>query len=192
LSGLTGGYTTDGQQKFFAYSSNASADGTHWRISPQGYYYYGPFSLLGEYAISDQKVVNTNTAKIFDIQNNGWEVSGGWVLTGEDASYNGVTPLHPFSIHDGGWGAWQVIARYEDLDVDHNVFKDGLASNSATSTSASAVGAHAWSVGLNWYLNRNIRVNASFSHTDFIGGTHDSIVSAQPENVLFTRVQLAF
>jgi phosphate-selective porin OprO and OprP len=192
-TGLTGGYTTDGQQKFFTYASNASADGEHWRLSPQGYYYYGPLSLMGEYAVSDQKIENTTApTKIHDIQNTGWEVSGGWVLTGEDASYNGVTPLHPFSIHDGGWGAWQIVARYENLDIDKSVFTDGLATYTATSTSASASGAHAWSVGLNWFLNRNIRVDASFSHTDFIGGQHESIVSAQPESVLFTRVQLAF
>ena len=191
VNGLTGGYTTDGQQKFFTYGTNALASGTHWRISPQGYYYYGPFSLLGEYAISDQKVENSIApAKIYDVQNTGWEISGGWVLTGEDASYNGVTPLHPFNINDGGWGAWQVVARYENLDVDKDAFTDGLAS---TTTSGSA--ARAWSVGLNWYLNRNIRLGTSFSRTDFSGGgTHASTTATirQPENVLFTRIQLAF
>ena len=40
------GYATVGQQLFFAYNpTNRSvvADGEHWRLSPQGYYYYGPF-----------------------------------------------------------------------------------------------------------------------------------------------------
>ncbi|MGC9940280.1 MAG: porin [Verrucomicrobiota bacterium] len=188
VNGLTPGYTTDGQQKFFTYAANASADGTHWRISPQGYYYYGPFSFLGEYAVSDQKIQNTTTVKTYAVQNTAWEISGGWVLTGEDASYNGVTPLHPFSLIGGGWGAWQIVARYENLDVDDNVFAQGLAS-----AATSASGAHAFSVGLNWYLNRNIRVDASVSHTDFEGGTGTgATVTKQPENVLFTRVQLAF
>ena len=57
---------------------------------------------------------------------------------------------------------------------------------------ASASRARAWSVGLNWYLNRNVRVNASFSHTTFIGwrrcgNLRPAIVTRQPENVLFTR-----
>jgi len=193
---LTPGYTTDGQQKFFTYASTATADGTHWRISPQGYYYWGPFGLLGEYAISDQKVeLTTAGSKPVDVQNTAWEISAGWVLTGEDASYNGVTPLHPFSLHNGSWGAWQVVARYENLDIDDDVFAHGLASASTASPvyTASASEAHAWSAGLNWYLNRNVRINASFSRTDFTGGTGTgATVTKQPENVLFTRVQLAF
>lgn len=55
-TGLTSGYNTDGQQKLFTYTNGVAANGTHWRISPQGYYYYGPFGLMGEYVISDQEV----------------------------------------------------------------------------------------------------------------------------------------
>jgi phosphate-selective porin OprO/OprP len=48
-------------------------------------------------------------------------------------------------------------------------------------------------VGLNWYLNRDIRVNTSFSRTRFDGGTGaKATVTRQPENVFFTRMQLAF
>jgi phosphate-selective porin OprO/OprP len=193
---LTPGYVTDGQEKFFTYGSNVFADGTHWRISPQGYYYYGPFSLLGEYAVSAQRV-NGGTvtgAKPVTLENTAWEIDGGWVLTGEDAGYNGVTPLHPFSLHNGNWGAFQIVARYANLDVDNDAFHDGFASASTTGTfAASAAEARAWSVGLNWYLNRNVRVSTSFSRTDFTGGKGTGAsVTAQPENVLFTRVQLAF
>lgn len=186
---LTGGYTTDGQEKFFTYASTAYASGTHWRVSPQAYYYYGPFSLLGEYAISDQEVVGgaVTGKKAVDLQNSAWELTTGWVLTGEDAGYNGVTPLHPFNLHSGGWGAWQIVARYADLDVDDNAFKDKFAA------AGSASEARAVSIGLNWYLNRNIRVNASFSHTTFDGVTGTpTAVTKQAENALFTRIQLAF
>jgi phosphate-selective porin OprO and OprP len=182
-TGLTPGYTTDGQQKFFTYSSGVNANGTHWRLSPQGYYYYGPLSLMGEYAVSDQSV--TKGKATADLQNTAWEVSGGWVLTGESASYNGITPLHPFSLRNGQWGAWQVVGRYSTLDVDKNAFP----TFASLSTSASA--AHEWAFGINWYLNKNIRVNASFSHTQFVDGKSGP-VTAQPENVLFTRLQLAF
>jgi phosphate-selective porin OprO and OprP len=193
---LTPGYTTDGQQKFFTYGTKVLPDGTHWRISPQGYYYYGPFGLLGEYVVSDQRVTGgsvTGTKAVY-LQNTAWEVSAGWVLTGEDAGYNGVTPLHPFSLHNGNWGAWQIVARYANLDVDDNAFKDGFASSSTTGTfTASASEARVWSIGLNWYLNRNIRLNTSYSRTDFTGGTGaGATITKQPENILFTRIQLAF
>lgn len=191
-AGLTPGYKTDGQQTFFAYSSAAghvvTADGTHWRVSPQAYYYYGPFSLLGEYIVSDQGIsLNTAGAQKFNVQNTSWEISGGWVLTGEDAGYNGVTPRNPFSIRNGGWGAWQVVARYAEVDVDNDVFSHNL------QAAGSASEALAWSVGLNWYLNKSIRVSTSFSRTTFENyHSASTAVTAQPENVFFTRIQLAF
>jgi len=185
---LTPGYRTDGQQTFFTYAAGVVANGTHWRISPQGYYYYGPLSLLGEYAISDQDVSRT-TAPLAsaDLRNTAWEISAGWVLTGEDASYNGVTPKHPFDPRNGQWGAWQVVARYADLDID----KAAFAAAGPFAAAGSGSEAKAWSAGINWYLNKDIRVNASFSRTTFTGGTTGA-VTKQPENVLFTRIQLAF
>jgi phosphate-selective porin OprO/OprP len=183
LTGLTPGYTTDGQQKFFTYSSGVFANGTHWRLSPQAYYYYGPLGLLAEYVISDQNV--TKGAVTADLQNTAWEISAGWVLTGEAASYAGITPKHPFDPRKNQWGAWQVVGRYSTLDVDKNAFP------TFASLSASASAAHEWAFGINWYLNKNIRVNASFSHTQFVDGK-SGYVTAQPENALFTRLQLAF
>jgi len=184
VSGLTSGYVTDGQQTFFSYASGVVANGRQWRISPQGYYYYGPFGLLGEYVVSDQKVTAPGSSA--DLRNTAWEVSLGWVLTGETASYNGLTPKHPFDFSKGQWGAWQLVARYADLDVDDAAFPTFASTGSASE-------AKAWSVGLNWYLNKNIRANVSYSHTKFddIKGA-PSAVTRQDENAIFTRVQLAF
>jgi phosphate-selective porin OprO/OprP len=193
--GTLPGFYTEGQQQFFAYNpatGGVVADHDHWRLSPQGYYYYGPLSLLGEYVISDQGVENTATLATADLKNTAWEISGGWVLTGEDASFNGVTPRHPFDPRNGGWGAVQLVARYEELNVDKAAFPNFA--NPATSASA----AQAWAVGLNWYLNKNIRVNASYSRTTFTGGgttaatTAPNVVASHPEDVFFTRVQLSF
>jgi len=185
-SDLTSGYKTDGQQTFYSYATGVYASGRHWRLSPQGYYYYGPFSVMGEYAISDQQVTKTTTSA--DIRNSAWETTVGWVLTGEDASYNGITPRHPFDPRNGSWGAFQVVARYADLYIDDRNFATYALAGSASE-------AKAWSVGLNWFLNRDIRVDASFSRTTFNGGggtVNNGPVTAQPENVVFTRVQLGF
>jgi phosphate-selective porin OprO/OprP len=188
-TGLTPKYTTDGQQTFFSYSAGI-ANGAGWRVSPQAYYYYGPFGLISEYAVSDQRVTLNKTSA--DLQNSAWEVSGSWVLTGEDASFNGVTPRHPFDPRNGAWGAFQIAARWAALTVDSKAFSSGFASSKT-----SADGANAWSVGLNWYLNQNIRANLSFSHTTFNGFTGTAvegspIAAQQDENVLFSRIQLAF
>jgi phosphate-selective porin OprO and OprP len=199
LPGTTGGslagYATDGQQQFFAYNPSSglvAADGTHWRLSPQACYYYGPFSLLAEYAVSDQHVRKVGTATTADLQNTAWEVTAGWVLTGEDASFAGVTPRRPFDPKNGTWGAWQFVARYAELDVDNKAFP--LFSNPASSAST----AQSWTVGVNWYLNKNVLFKTSYSHTDFTGGdtsaalTSPAAVTRQPEDVWFTRLQLSF
>lgn len=189
-NGLPSSLVTDGQQTFFSYNptnGTVSANGTHWHLSPQAYYYYGPLSLLGEYVISSQEV-SKSTNNFATLQNTAWQVSAGWVLTGEDAGYAGVTPRHPFNPSAHQWGAFQLVARYAQLDVDNKTFP--VYANPATSAS----GAEAWAVGLNWYLNKNIRVNTSFSRTTFDGPIDRSkaTVTRNPEEVIFTRLQLAF
>jgi phosphate-selective porin OprO/OprP len=191
-TGLTAAYTTDGQQKFFTYNSGVGASGGTWRVSPQAYYYYGPLSLLAEYVVDSQRVslLTKKGKNSADLQNNAWEVTGGWVLTGEDASYSGVTPLHPFDPRANQWGALQVVGRFAQLNVDRNAFSGGFASSAKSADTATA-----WSVGLNWYLNKNIRANLSYSHTTFDGFTGKAspgVIPAQAENVLFSRLQLSF
>jgi phosphate-selective porin OprO/OprP len=193
--GALPGYFTDGQQQFFAYNptnGTVVANGIHWRVTPQAYYYIGPVGVLGEYAISDQRV--TKGATSTTLQNTAWQVAANWVLTGEAASYMGITPKKPFDPLNGHWGALQLVGRYAELDVDDDAFP--IYSNPLTSAS----GAQAWSVGLNWYLNRNLRLNTSYSRTTFTGGSGSTgtatsapgTVTHQPEEVFFTRVQVAF
>jgi phosphate-selective porin OprO and OprP len=200
LPGTTGGtlpgYPTEGLQQFYAYNPTNGAvvaNGEHWRVSPQAYYYYGPFGLMGEYAISDQRVSRT-VAPITSayIRNTAWQVTGAWILTGEDASYGIVVPKNPFDPKTGKWGAVQLVGRYSELDVDDDVFQ--LYANPASSASA----ARAYTVGLNWYLNRNVRVCFNYSRTTFTGGgaststTAPAAITRQPEQAFFTRLQLAF
>jgi len=198
--GSYAGFWTAGQQQFFAYNPALGpvvADGAHWRLAPQGCYYVGPFGVQGEYIVSHQDVLNCDTGYRAGLENTGWQVSLQWVLTGEDASFDAITPAHPFNPRGGGWGAWQLVARYSELDVDPNAF------NGFADPDTSAQSAGAWTVGLNWWLNANVRVLTSFSHTTFHGGgdVNDLVpsttvppatVSHQSENVLFTRIQIAF
>ena len=190
LTGTAPGYSTDAQQQFFAYKTTALADGTHWRLAPQAYYYYGPFGLISEYLISaqDMRLSSQTSAQVQTIENQGWQVTATYVLTGEENGFRGLNPIHPFNPREGHWGAFQLAARYEQLNVDPSAFTYGFASGSD-----SARGANAWSVGLNWWLNRNMRVNTSFSRTVFTGGGGaGSGVTIQPENVSFTRIGLFF
>ncbi len=195
------GYTTPAGQQFFAYNPLAGpvvGDGSFWRVSPQLEYRVGPFGLLGEYAISRHAVYNSTTFRSADLEHHAWQVAAQWVLTGERASFTGITPSRPFSLSGGGWGAWQLVGRYGQLDIDDGAFQ-GFA-NPATSASQ----ATSWSVGVNWWLNRNVRLLTSFTHSSFEGGgapasvldpstfLPPSTVTRRDENALMTRIQLGF
>lgn len=176
-------YVTPGQQSFFTWAAGVENDGGVWRFSPQAYYYVGPFGFLAEYASSSHEV--SLGAEKATVRNDAWQVLATWVLTGEEASYRGVTPRHPLDFSSGHFGAFELAARYGELDVDNDVFP--IFGNPDTRASrARTVG-----VGLNWYLNSNVKVATDYAYTTFTGGG-DGPVSGQPEHVLFTRVQLAF
>ncbi len=189
--GSTPGYVTVGQQQFFAYRSTVTANGELWRLSPQAFYHWGPFALLGEYVISDQAV--TTGAASHRLENKAWNLTASWVFTGEDNTFTGVIPDEPFDPKSGKWGAWELAARVSQLNIDRAAFPV------YADPTTSAHSALEWSFGLNWWLNRNVKVMTSFSRTTFGGGggtsavtTAPSAVTRQPENTLFTRVQLGF
>jgi phosphate-selective porin OprO and OprP len=59
---------------------------------------------------------------------NGGYVEGSWVLTGEPHPYDAERAAwarpkvdHPFSLEDGGMGAWELAARYSTVSLDSNV-----------------------------------------------------------------------
>lgn len=174
-----------GQASIFSYNSTAFADGPHRRLVPQFYYYWNSFGALGEYAISDQEVVRG--AGISDrFENDAWQIILSYVLTGEDASYRGVTPRKPFSPKDGQWGAWELVGRYQELDIDDRVFTTGFANRNVSVDEAEA-----WGGGLNWYLNRNVKLVLDYEHTEFSGG---ALLRGdrETENAIFTRFQLSY
>lgn len=204
LPGNTGGtlpgYTTTSLQQFFAYNpvvGTVVADGDHWRLAPHLTYYYGPFGFLGEYTISDQGVQNSATAARAQLQHTAWQISAQWVLTGEPASFTGIKPVRPFDLHTGGWGAWQLVGRVGQLKIDDETF------NGFANPTTSAGEAFSWGVGLNWWLNQNVRILTSFSHTRFEGGGQvnplipgslvpPGTVAAEDEQAFLTRVQISF
>ena len=199
-------YKSTGQLTIFTYGKGVAPDGQELRYEPQAYYYVGPFGILAEYNVSDQSLRNgTHTAVVDD---NAWQVAGGLFLTGEQQRYRGspysplgaVTPKHPFDIGSGGWGAVELVARYGDLHFDPNAFNISPASAGARFASpiTSVQEAREWGVGVNWYLNRNIKISLDYENTSFDGGagtatatTYD-IKNRETEQILFTQAQFAF
>ena len=181
-------FKTMGQQNFFTYATGAYADGTQDRVSPQFYYYIGSFGLLGEY-ISSRREISRSTNLKKEIDNCAWQLAGYWVISGENASYRGVpVPNRPFAPSDGRWGAFELVTRYSVQTNDDDAFV-GSAANRLADASQSAREAREIGVGLNWYLNRNIKVQINFEETHFDGG---AVSGDRPtEKVILTRFQAA-
>jgi len=181
-------FKTMGQQNFFTYATGAYADGTQDRVSPQFYYYVGPFGLLGEYISSRQEISRSTNLKR-DIDNRAWQLAGYWVMTGENASYHGVRlPNRPFAPSDRSWGAFELVTRYSVQTNDEEAFV-GSAATQLANPSQSAREAREIGVGLNWYLNRNIKVQINYEETHFDGGAVNGDRAA--EKVILTRFQAA-
>ena len=182
-------YRTPAQTQFFAYGANVAADGLHRRLSPQGYFYRGPIGVLGEYITSEQEVRVTsgaNAGRREHLVHDAYQLTASVVLSGEDASYRGVAkPNQPFEIGGEGWGAFELVGRYGVLDLDDDTFP--LFANAASSASA----ANAWTLGLNWYLNSNLKLVTNYTRTRFDGGAAAG-ADREDETSIFTRAQFSF
>jgi phosphate-selective porin OprO/OprP len=180
-------YRTPGQNVFFNYRATVLADGDHQRLSPQFYYYRNRLGLMGEWISSEQEVqLGSNEATHTSLENQAWQLTGSWVLTGEDASYRGVVkPGHPFTLDGEGWGAFELVARYGELRIDDDAFPV------YADPSVSARRARAWGLGINWYLNSNLKLVLNYTDADFDGG---ALLGAdrEGEQAVFSRLQVAF
>jgi phosphate-selective porin OprO/OprP len=174
------------QQSFFSYATGANgsiADGNRTRYSPQAWYFYRAFGGWVELVHTETEV--RRDADVADVGVQAWQAAASWVLTGEDATDAGagIRPRTPFNFGNGGWGAFQVAARYHELTVDDVAFTLNLAAPGASRS------AESWTVGLNWYLTGNLRYTFNFERTVFDG---DADGPRRAENALAFRTQINF
>jgi phosphate-selective porin OprO/OprP len=193
-------YTTPGQTNLLTYNTSGateSEDGPAYRLTPVIYYYNGPFGGYADYAISSVRALRTvgTASRTATLQNEAWQVVGSYVLTGENADYaNGVKPRSDFSIHDHTWGAFQFVARYGRLTLDNNYF---TSSGPATSVGGpfATQGPRTTTnigVGLNWYLNPNIKAQFEYDYDSYSGDHWPVTPVNEDQNSFLTQVQLAF
>ncbi|MFO1406105.1 MAG: porin [Steroidobacteraceae bacterium] len=191
-------FKTSGGTTFFQYrtgtTGNATAtiaDGVRVRYAPQLYYYAGPFGLMGEYTWDSQDVARLTPGGVRKgtMDNYAWQVAAYWFLTGEEQAYKGFKPNAVFSIQDGTWGAFELAARYHILNVDNEAFVGGVDSFADPNKWASK--AAAWTVGLNWYLNQNLKWVFDYEQTRFDGGAPGG-EDRTDEKAFLLRMSLGF
>jgi phosphate-selective porin OprO/OprP len=183
--GTIAGLKTAGQTTFFKYSSSAAANGQHNRLSPQAYYYAGPFGLMSEYTISSQEVLNKGITG--RLRNEAWQAAGSVILTGEKNGYSGIRPRQSFEPNRSfrHFGAVELAVRYSQVRIGGEAFP--LFANRATA----AQQAREQGIGVNWYLNRDIKLTTDYEHTGFKMAAGNT-TPLHSENVLMSQVQLAF
>ena len=181
------GYVSAGQNGFFKYRAATKANGIRSHLSPQAYWYYNNYGLLGEYVISSVELANGASQE--RIQNSGFQVAANYVITGEDASYKGFKPNRPYKIGGDGWGAFEVAARLGGLSVDSDAFNGGA--TSFADPNAAARQARAYGIAANWYLTSNAKIAVNYEETRFKGGAAAG-TDRENERVLLTRLQVAF
>jgi phosphate-selective porin OprO/OprP len=135
----------------------------------------GPFSVQSEYLHSWVSEKNGETPG-FD----GVYASASWFLTGESRPYDRqkgcfsrVIPHNNFDWGKGGWGAWEVAARYSFVNLNSADVRGGRMSMLMT--------------GVNWYLHSHVKCRFEYG-LGRVGGR-------QPEgnlNVFQTRMELDF
>jgi phosphate-selective porin OprO/OprP len=181
-------FKTPAQQPFFSFRADGSSAGTtlasgkRSRIAPQGYYYWGAFGVLSEYVISHQEV--TRGANLARLKDTAWQVAASYVLSGQKLAYKGVVLSKPFEPRENNWGAFELAARYSKLNVDKAAFPI------FADPTKSAQTATAWAVGINWYLNKNIKFTVDYEQTGFEGGANTG--DRKPEKIMFSRLQLSY
>ena len=115
---------------------------------------HGPFSVQGEVF---QALINRKNGG-GELQFNTFYVEASYFLTGEHrnyltthAAFGKIKPKKDFG-KDGGWGAWEVAARYSYLDLNDDDISGGRLNN--------------FSAGVNWYLNQYTRVIWNYVYVD--------------------------
>ena len=141
---------------------------------------FGPVSVQGEYFNAQVQRNGGNADANFD----GYYAQASWLLTGEQRPYSGkkgnfgrIKPQNPFSLKEGGWGAWEILARHENVDL--NDASAGIMGGELDSVTA----------GVNWYLNNHMRI---MSNVVVIDTDSNAVVADDDPTVYNTRLQWDF
>ena len=150
----------------------------------------GPTGLKAEWMQSrEQRIGQSNRNEdLSDFVSTGWYVSGTWFVTGEDKD-NNVNPRHP--VLQGGIGAIELGARYDQLELS-SATKTGTAFTNPRADPLLANSDQVWTFGVNWMLNRWVRVITNAIHEEFA----DAARSPEPGTASFwsglLRLQVVF
>jgi phosphate-selective porin OprO/OprP len=180
---LLPGYRTPGQKVMFGYRTGAEgtfATGERQRLSPQFYWYRGPFGLMGEAVRVSQDVrrLPAGTDRSTALDHDAWQLTFNWFLTGETAGFRDPNAT----------GAIELVARANGFEADPDSFVGGAQSFADPTTAVSRADTRA--IGVNWFPAAGVKASLSYQQTAFAGG--NPLGDRTDERVLLARLQLYF
>jgi len=129
---------------------------------------HGPFSVLAEYADSSVYSPTLGVPHFY-----GAYVTTTWTITGEHRPYDRKVGYARRIIPERRWGAWELVARYSQIDLDDRSVKGGIL--------------HKGLVGLNWWASRQWRISFAYGLADLNRKNLSGIT-----NIFQTRFQWIF
>jgi phosphate-selective porin OprO and OprP len=100
----------------------------------------------------------------------GWYAQASWVVTGErrrydtsSAAFKAPKVSSPVNGDLGGYGALELAARYSIVDLDYHAGIGGAATPDGGIRGGEQ---DIWTVGVNWYLNDELRLMFDYQHDD--------------------------
>ena len=148
--------------------STGGIDAEHaYTVGGEGAFQFRNFFVQGEY---EYYTIDRRNSVLSDPDFHGYYVEGSWVITGEKRKYNMSTfafdapPIdHPFDFHNHTWGAWELAARYSDLDLNYH---EGAFGQAIPLDGVRGGEQQIYSASLSWYLNPIVRFVLEYQHVD--------------------------
>lgn len=179
------------------------------RVGLEGVVAYNQFKLQSEWMrLSNDFKTDTRS---YDLDTENWYAEALWAITGENyadtyknGAFGGIKPKNDFDPKTFKGGAWEIGLRYSEFDAsDYDTI--GIAQGSLpvdadiTTKAAGFAKADAWTAGVKFLPNANMRFMLNYVATDFneaIGGTTGGIIVNQKrvddEKALIMRAQWMF
>jgi phosphate-selective porin OprO/OprP len=185
-------YKTEGQTTFLQFQDTVSQDGSRNRLGGELAWMIGPVSLKSEYMSLQMNDLTYNKKKA-SFNNTAGYASLGWFLTGEEEPWRDglprqITPKKPFKLgKDGYCGAFQLVGRYEWIDMDPNILKLGFADPAKYTDKASG-----YTFGLTWYPNDMLRFMVNYYYTKFDDPVTVSGKRIGDEQAILTRFEIVW
>lgn len=125
----------------------------------------GPVGLRAEYirAVEERNGQGLGNVDLSNVIGESWYASATWILTGESKDGN-VEPRRP--LFDGGFGAVEIGTRIEELRF-RSASRQGPAFTNPRSDHLAGNNARVWTGGVNWYLNRWVRIQGNAIRESF-------------------------